>query len=143
MNSNDERAAARLELTQISSTIQSPLLRTLLQDVLHTLEEKTPTPSLSSSVQNNNKVETIMMKSIPSEVTKSVQYNEIRTFGWQDSGYGKSNVQVYITSGINGVGDLPKEAVEATFTSNGFDLKVIIEIVLNLKMSLSFMAVFH
>lgn len=39
-------------------------------------------------------------------------------------GYGKDKVSVYIMSGIDGVGDLPKEHVTCHFTKNSFDLKV-------------------
>lgn len=41
-------------------------------------------------------------------------------------GYGKDKVSVYVMSGIDGVGDLPKENVTCKFTKSSFDLKVMI-----------------
>ncbi|KAF1319649.1 Calcyclin-binding protein cacybp, partial [Globisporangium splendens] len=52
-------------------------------------------------------------------------YTEISRFGWEDEGYGKDKVSVYIMSGIDGVGDLPKESVSCKFTKNSFDLKIL------------------
>ncbi|KAI9895980.1 hypothetical protein PsorP6_003115 [Peronosclerospora sorghi] len=51
-------------------------------------------------------------------------FTEISRFGWEDDGYGKEKVMVYITSGIDGVGNLPKENVTCHFTKTSFDLKV-------------------
>lgn len=51
-------------------------------------------------------------------------FSEISRFGWEDDGYGKPKVSVYIMSGIDGVGDLPKEQVTCSFTKTSFDLKV-------------------
>lgn len=51
-------------------------------------------------------------------------FSEISRFGWEDDGYGKPKVSVYIMSGIDGVGDLPKEQVTCTFTKTSFDFKV-------------------
>ncbi|GMF30185.1 unnamed protein product [Phytophthora fragariaefolia] len=51
-------------------------------------------------------------------------FSEISRFGWEDDGYGKPKVAVYVMSGIDGVGDLPKENVTCHFTKTSFDLKV-------------------
>ncbi|TMW68277.1 hypothetical protein Poli38472_005745 [Pythium oligandrum] len=51
-------------------------------------------------------------------------YTEISRFGWEDDGYGKDKVTVHIMSGIDGVGDLPKENVACKFTKDSFDLKI-------------------
>ncbi|KAI9908454.1 hypothetical protein PsorP6_003121 [Peronosclerospora sorghi] len=52
-------------------------------------------------------------------------FTEISRFGWEDDGYGKEKVMVYITSGIDGVGNLPKEHVTCHFTKTSFDLKIL------------------
>ncbi|DAZ96012.1 TPA: LOW QUALITY PROTEIN: hypothetical protein N0F65_008991 [Lagenidium giganteum] len=52
-------------------------------------------------------------------------FTEISRFGWEDEGYGKDKVSVYIMSGVDGVGDLPKEQVVCNFTKSSFDLKII------------------
>ncbi|GAB9469530.1 Calcyclin-binding protein cacybp [Globisporangium polare] len=52
-------------------------------------------------------------------------YTEISRFGWEDEGYGKDKVSVYVMSGIDDVGDLPKENVACTFTKSSFDLKIL------------------
>ncbi|KAG2790773.1 hypothetical protein PC116_g15808 [Phytophthora cactorum] len=52
-------------------------------------------------------------------------FTEISRFGWEDDGYGKEKVAVYIMSGIDGVGNLPKESVTCHFTKSSFDLKII------------------
>ncbi|GMF27671.1 unnamed protein product [Phytophthora lilii] len=51
-------------------------------------------------------------------------FTEISRFGWEDDGYGKEKVAVYIMSGVDGVGSLPKENVTCHFTKTSFDLKV-------------------
>ncbi|KAJ8566540.1 hypothetical protein ON010_g6580 [Phytophthora cinnamomi] len=50
-------------------------------------------------------------------------FSEISRFGWEDDGYGKPKVAVYIMSGVDGVGNLPKENVTCHFTKTSFDLK--------------------
>ncbi|KAG1685842.1 hypothetical protein DVH05_007678 [Phytophthora capsici] len=52
-------------------------------------------------------------------------FTEISRFGWEDDGYGKEKVSVYIMSGVDGVGNLPKENVTCNFTKTSFDLKII------------------
>ncbi|KAJ0407472.1 hypothetical protein P43SY_005013 [Pythium insidiosum] len=62
----------------------------------------------------------------PSDVGEDVHvYTEISRFGWEDEGYGKDKVMVHIMSGIDGVGDLPKENVSCHFTKDSFDLKIL------------------
>uniref|UniRef100_K3WRB9 Calcyclin-binding protein n=1 Tax=Globisporangium ultimum (strain ATCC 200006 / CBS 805.95 / DAOM BR144) TaxID=431595 RepID=K3WRB9_GLOUD len=60
-----------------------------------------------------------------SEVDDLNVYTEISRFGWEDEGYGKDKVSVYVMSGVDGVGDLPKENVSCKFTKNSFDLKIL------------------
>ncbi|KUF86291.1 Calcyclin-binding protein [Phytophthora nicotianae] len=52
-------------------------------------------------------------------------FTEISRFGWEDDGYGKEKVAVYVMSGIDGVGNLPKENVTCHFTKTSFDLKIV------------------
>ncbi|GLD94374.1 hypothetical protein PINS_up002985 [Pythium insidiosum] len=62
----------------------------------------------------------------PSDTGEDVHvYTEISRFGWEDEGYGKDKVMVHIMSGIDGVGDLPKENVTCQFTKDSFDLKIL------------------
>jgi calcyclin binding protein len=51
-------------------------------------------------------------------------FSEIARFGWEDDGYGKEKVNVYIMSGIDGVGNLPKEKIVCDFTKSSFDFKI-------------------
>ncbi|TDH73169.1 uncharacterized protein CCR75_003019 [Bremia lactucae] len=55
----------------------------------------------------------------------SVTFTEISRFSWEDDGYGKELVMVYIMSGVEGVGNLPKENVTCHFGKSSFDLKII------------------
>lgn len=49
----------------------------------------------------------------------------IETFGWdQEGGYPSKWVSVYVMSGIDGVGDLPKESVICRFERDSFDLQI-------------------
>ncbi|CAI5732894.1 unnamed protein product [Hyaloperonospora brassicae] len=52
-------------------------------------------------------------------------FSEIGRFGWEDEGYGKDKVAVYVMSGIDGVGLVPKENVTCDFTKTSFDLKIL------------------
>ena len=61
---------------------------------------------------------------VPTVVSDVATFLEIGRFGWEDEGYGKDKVAVYIMSGIDGVGNLPKENVTCDFTKSSFDLKV-------------------
>ncbi|ETV81681.1 hypothetical protein H257_05294 [Aphanomyces astaci] len=65
------------------------------------------TPAASAPVSNDN-----------------IVYTEISTFAWDDEGYGKPKVTVYITSGIDGVGSLPSDHITCDFTTRSFDLKI-------------------
>lgn len=58
-------------------------------------------------------------------VSDPTTFTEISRFGWEDDGYGKEKVAVYVMSGIDGVGNLPKENVTCHFTKTSFDLKVV------------------
>ena len=48
-------------------------------------------------------------------------FKPIDNFGWEQ---GDSYVKVWITSGIEGVGAIPKENISVVFTAKGFDLKI-------------------
>uniref|UniRef100_A0AAV1UKD9 Calcyclin-binding protein n=1 Tax=Peronospora matthiolae TaxID=2874970 RepID=A0AAV1UKD9_9STRA len=62
---------------------------------------------------------------VPTVVSDVATFLEIGRFGWEDEGYGKDKVAVYIMSGVDGVGNLPKENVTCDFTKSSFDLKII------------------
>eukprot|EP00826_Nyctotherus_ovalis_P010422 TRINITY_DN12748_c0_g2_i5.p1 TRINITY_DN12748_c0_g2~~TRINITY_DN12748_c0_g2_i5.p1 ORF type:complete len:178 (-),score=71.88 TRINITY_DN12748_c0_g2_i5:125-658(-) len=58
----------------------------------------------------------------PKEESKEeVTYRSITAFGWEQD---DKAVKVRITSGLDGVGKLPKENVEVNFEPRSFDLKV-------------------
>ncbi|CAH0487535.1 unnamed protein product [Peronospora farinosa] len=66
------------------------------------------------------------VKAVTHSVANDVAtFTEISRFGWEDEGYGKEKVEVYIMSGIDGVGNLSKEKVTCQFTKTSFDLKII------------------
>lgn len=51
-------------------------------------------------------------------------FTEISRFGWEDDGFGKNKVSVFVMSGVDGVGNLPEQNVSCQFTKTSFDLKV-------------------
>ena len=55
-----------------------------------------------------------------------VTYTTISSFGWDQDSYGKEPnfIYVYITSGVDGVGDV-KDSVVCDFNKSSFDLKII------------------
>lgn len=58
----------------------------------------------------------------PKDIEKNtVTYRTITAFGWEQD---DKEVKVRITSGLDGVGKLPKESVEVGFADRSFDLKV-------------------
>ncbi len=58
----------------------------------------------------------------PKETTQPEEiFRTIDGFGWEQE---PEYVKVRVTSGIDGVGSLPKENVNTTFTARGFDLKI-------------------
>lgn len=65
---------------------------------------------------------------IPTRASSSsdIKYTTISSFGWDQDSYGKdpNYVYVYVTSGVDGVGDA-KERVTCDFTKTSFDLKVL------------------
>ena len=61
---------------------------------------------------------------VPTVGSDVATFSEIGRFGWEDEGYGKDKVAVYVMSGIDGVGLVPKENVTCDFTKTSFDLKV-------------------
>ena len=52
---------------------------------------------------------------------KREDFAAISDFSWEQ---GDSYVKVRVTSGVEGVGSLPKEKITAHFTAKGFDLKI-------------------
>lgn len=58
--------------------------------------------------------------------SSGLTYTTIPSFGWDQDGYGTepNYVYVYITSGLDGVGNLPKENITCDFKTGSFDLKV-------------------
>ena len=51
----------------------------------------------------------------------NIQYESLQKFGWDQSG---SKVQIYITSGVDGIGSLPKGQVVCEFEDQSFDLRI-------------------
>ena len=52
---------------------------------------------------------------------ESTKYESITKFGWEQTG---KNVKVYITSGLDGVGAIPKDNIACEFTDTSFDLRI-------------------
>ena len=50
-----------------------------------------------------------------------MQYETLKNFGWDQSG---NKVKVYITSGLDGIGELGKDQVVCEFYDKSFDLMV-------------------
>lgn len=51
----------------------------------------------------------------------NTHYEPLQKFGWDQTG---PKVQIYITSGVDGVGSLPKGQVVCEFEDQSFDLKI-------------------
>lgn len=50
-----------------------------------------------------------------------MKYESIVKFGWDQN---KAKVKIYITSGLDGVGKIPKENTTCEYEDNSLDLKV-------------------
>ena len=50
-----------------------------------------------------------------------MKYETLKNFGWDQSG---NKVKVYITSGLDGIGELGKDQVVCEFYDKSFDLMV-------------------
>jgi CRISPR/Cas system CMR-associated protein Cmr5 small subunit len=50
-----------------------------------------------------------------------MKYESIVKFGWDQA---KDKVKIYITSGLDGVGKIPKDNITCEFEDNSIDLKV-------------------
>lgn len=51
----------------------------------------------------------------------NMKYETISKFGWEQ---GNGQVKVYIMSGIDGVGKIPKDNISCEFTDKSFDLRI-------------------
>ncbi|TYZ65020.1 hypothetical protein PybrP1_002335 [[Pythium] brassicae (nom. inval.)] len=71
-----------------------------------------------AAVHETSKQPPVVVPVRSSDVDDVTPYVEISRFGWEDDGYGKDKVAVYVMSGIDGVGDLPKESVTCSFTKS-------------------------
>ena len=58
--------------------------------------------------------------------TDGVVFNPIPSFGWDQDDYGKepNHVYVYVTSGMDGVGEV-KDRVSCQFTERSFDMRIL------------------
>jgi calcyclin binding protein len=59
----------------------------------------------------------------PPTVNGSLEYIPIESFGWDQGSYGSDKVSVYITKGMEGIGQFKKN-VECSFTKGGLNLTV-------------------
>ena len=55
------------------------------------------------------------------KIIDKMVYEPLQKFGWDQK---DKQVKVYITSGVDGIGKLPKGQVVCEFESNSFDLKI-------------------
>ncbi|CCI39899.1 hypothetical protein ABG067_002281 [Albugo candida] len=53
------------------------------------------------------------------------EFSSISRFGWEDEGFGKDKVMIYITTGVDGVGELPSDNIQCNFTKTSLDLKIL------------------
>ncbi|OQR89697.1 hypothetical protein ACHHYP_06106 [Achlya hypogyna] len=126
MNTNDMMDDIK-ELQGLLQLVKSPRLAEDLRQLLHTKEQTltklqaaipTPAPTPVAAPIASPVVYA------PSRANDAEIYTEVSTFGWEDEGYGKPKVMVYITSGIDGVGALPPSQVTVDFGKQSFDLKI-------------------
>ncbi|ETV96403.1 hypothetical protein H310_10555 [Aphanomyces invadans] len=108
------------ELKAIVAAVKSERLKNELQQLLATKEADLVK---AQQAQPRPVMPTAVAPVAPSNDNNEV-YTEISTFAWDDEGYGKPKVTVYITSGIDGVGSLPTDHVTCDFSTRGFDLKI-------------------
>ncbi|RLN51150.1 hypothetical protein BBJ29_006076 [Phytophthora kernoviae] len=111
-------------LTQIKTPGNRRDLEQLLQRKQKDMEAAAPQQQKPSTVETSPPAP-VQKVVAPSAVDDFKTFTEISRFGWEDDGYGKEKVAVYIMSGIDGVGALPKENVACQFTKTSFDLKII------------------
>ncbi|RLN88560.1 hypothetical protein BBJ28_00001198 [Nothophytophthora sp. Chile5] len=145
-------AAEVVELQSLLAQAKAPGnqkdLKELLQRKQRVLDARTATaePQQEEPMEVDEAATAEPLKAEPAEVKAHqpkaspavddiTSFTEISRFGWEDDGvcyiaavcvmasYGKEKVSVYIMSGIDGVGALPKENVTCTFTKTSFDLK--------------------
>ncbi|RLN73690.1 hypothetical protein BBJ28_00011144 [Nothophytophthora sp. Chile5] len=146
-------AAEVVELQTLLAQAKAPGnqkdLKELLQRKQHVLNARTaaaepqqeePMEVDEAATAEPLKVEPVEVKAHQPKASPAVDdiasFTEISRFGWEDDGmcyiaaaacvmasYGKEKVSVYIMSGVDGVGALPKENVACTFTKTSFDLK--------------------
>lgn len=55
---------------------------------------------------------------------RPVSFVPIESFGWDQDAYPSKYVCVYLLSGLDGVGELPKESVSCRFGADSFDLQI-------------------
>ncbi|KDO24328.1 hypothetical protein SPRG_10403 [Saprolegnia parasitica CBS 223.65] len=109
------------ELQSLLATVKSPRLATDLTALLRAKEMALAKTQAQVPVATPAPTPTVYA---PPRVADTEVYTEVSTFGWEDEGYGKPKVMVYITSGIDGVGELPASQVTCDFTKHSFDLKI-------------------
>ncbi|KAH9114597.1 hypothetical protein LEN26_008636 [Aphanomyces euteiches] len=109
------------ELRTIVSSVKSDRLRQDFQNLLANKEAALLKVQQSQPLLVSTPV---AMPVAPAVAPDTEVYTEISTFAWDDEGYGKPKVTVYITSGIDGVGSLPSNQVTCDFTTRSFDLKI-------------------
>ena len=120
-NPTEALAAEITELQSLVATTTTVGNRHDLEQLLHRKQKKLDALQQHPVETMTAPVETAVTSGIASDVAT---FTEISRFGWEDEGYGKDKVEVYIMSGIDGVGELPSEQVTCHFTKTSFDLKV-------------------
>ncbi|KAG7395007.1 hypothetical protein PHYBOEH_004372 [Phytophthora boehmeriae] len=124
----EQLTAEVTELQALLAQVKTPGnrrdLEQLLQRKQKAVEAAAPQQEEPTTVETS-KPAPVQKVAASSAVDDFKTFTEISRFGWEDDGYGKEKVAVYIMSGIDGVGELPKENVTCQFTKTSFDLKII------------------
>ena len=101
------------ELKRLIGLTTSSNVRLILEKALKSMEMKEIiAPSMPQPVME------------PVTTGPSIQYENLDKYGWEDAGYGKEKVSIYLTSGVDGVHLLSQDQIECNFDTDGFDLKI-------------------
>ena len=110
------------ELKTILTSAKRERTKTLITKELHELDKQL---LVVRKTLNLLKAKSSEVKQVESPVgAKKVEIEDCKPiidFGWEQ---GDDYTKIYITSGLEGVGSLPKENITTTFSAKGFDLKV-------------------
>jgi len=114
------------EAVSTAFTVQRPALKKKLEEWSQELRTKISSAEKSAAATRSAVIEPVSIISPARVESKEQPWLALDKFAWDQGEYGSNAVSVYLTSGLDGIGDLKDTGrITCNFTSSSLDLKIV------------------